>query len=71
MSANAFLQYLLDGYVSSYLLAVAGVLYLCWYKLSIELDPTEPPLLKPTIPYIGHIIGIIRYAGGGYHEKLA
>lgn len=24
-----------------------------------RLDPNEPPLLKPSIPLIGHIIGII------------
>lgn len=72
MSATATpFQHLLDGYMPSYILVVAAVLLLCWHKLSVKLDPAEPKLLKPTIPYIGHIIGMLRYSGGGYFEKLA
>lgn len=32
-------------------------------------DPREPPLLTPTIPFIGHIIGLIRYQAD-YHRIL-
>ncbi|KAK4665407.1 hypothetical protein QC763_0062110 [Podospora pseudopauciseta] len=32
-------------------------------------DPREPPLLKPTIPFIGHIIGLIRHQAD-YHRIL-
>lgn len=32
-------------------------------------DPREPPLLKPTIPFIGYIIGLIRHQAD-YHRIL-
>ncbi|KAK4201355.1 putative cytochrome P450 E-class, group IV [Triangularia verruculosa] len=34
-----------------------------------QVDPREPPLLKPTIPFIGHIIGLIRHQAE-YHRIL-
>lgn len=37
--------------------------------LTPRLDSNEPPLLKPSIPLIGHIIGIIRYQNE-YHRML-
>ncbi|KAH7014196.1 cytochrome P450 [Microdochium trichocladiopsis] len=41
--------------------AIAVVLALLVHRLSTpRLDPREPPLLKPTIPLVGHIIGLIR-----------
>ncbi|KIX98788.1 uncharacterized protein Z520_05249 [Fonsecaea multimorphosa CBS 102226] len=35
--------------------------------LAIDHSPGEPPIIKPRIPYIGHIIGIIRH-GTKYFE---
>ena len=29
--------------------------------LSVHLDPQEPPALKPSIPFIGHLIGMLRF----------
>jgi hypothetical protein len=29
--------------------------------LSPHVDPREPPILKPTIPFVGHLIGLIRH----------
>lgn len=52
---------LLEGYIPSIILAVAAVLLVCWQRLSVNLDPREPPLLKPKIPYIGHIIGLFKH----------
>ena len=35
--------------------------------LAFDYDAREPPIIKPKIPYIGHILGIIRY-GTKYFE---
>jgi hypothetical protein len=32
-------------------------------------DKREPPLAKPTIPFVGHIIGIIQHQNN-YHQLL-
>lgn len=61
MSINTMFASLLDGYTPSIILAAFAILLICWQRLSVNLDPKEPPLLKPTIPYVGHIIGIVRY----------
>ncbi len=58
MSISASVNVLLDGYTPSVILAVVAVLLLCWQRLSMKWDPQEPPILKPTIPFIGHIIGL-------------
>jgi hypothetical protein len=60
---------LLDGYTPSIVLATAAVLLVCWSRLSVRVDPREPPILKPTIPYIGHIIGLFTQQSS-YFEKL-
>ncbi|OAP63583.1 hypothetical protein AYL99_02810 [Fonsecaea erecta] len=50
------------------LLAVLTVLAVSVHRgLSIDHSPGEPPIIKPKIPYIGHILGIIRY-GTKYFE---
>ncbi|KAK3322713.1 cytochrome P450 [Apodospora peruviana] len=43
-------------------------LFLQFFALP-RMDPREPPLLKPTIPLIGHIIGMFRYQAD-YHLIL-
>ena len=44
------------GVMSALLLAVVlGRL------LSVHVDPQEPPALKPSIPFIGHLIGMLRF----------
>ncbi|KAH6673616.1 cytochrome P450 [Halenospora varia] len=69
---------LLDGYTPSILLAVAAVLLICWQRLAVSMDPREPPLLKPKVPYIGHILGLIKYTtsyfnvlNAKYHMPIA
>ncbi|KAH7185014.1 cytochrome P450 [Fusarium flagelliforme] len=42
-------------------LATAVALSLLNYLLTPRLNPREPPTVKPTIPWIGHIVGIIRH----------
>ncbi|KAH7383684.1 cytochrome P450 [Cadophora sp. MPI-SDFR-AT-0126] len=69
MSASVAFDVLLQGYTPSIILGIAAVLLVCWQRLSVQCDPREPPLLKPSIPYIGHIIGLFRY-NGEYFEKL-
>ena len=39
------------------------------YFLGVEFDEREPPVLNSTIPYIGHILGLIRH-GQYYLERL-
>ncbi|KAL2061782.1 hypothetical protein VTL71DRAFT_7160 [Oculimacula yallundae] len=69
MSFSSTFDVLLQGYTPSILLGIAAVVLVCWQRLSVKCDPQEPPLLKPSIPYIGHIIGLLRY-NGEYFEKL-
>ncbi|KAJ6441080.1 cytochrome P450 [Purpureocillium lavendulum] len=45
-----------------------AVSFLGWL-LTPSLDPREPPLLKPTIPLVGHIINLIRFQGE-FHPSL-
>ena len=49
-------QILLIGFI-----IFVGLVILALNCLSLKLDPLEPPLLKPSIPLIGHIIGLLRH----------
>lgn len=60
MAAPALFGTLFEGYTPSIVLGVTAVLLVCWQRLSVSLDPREPPLIKPTIPFIGHIIELIK-----------
>jgi hypothetical protein len=59
----------LDGYGSAVLVVVAALGLLLWQNIRIKMDPREPPLLRPWIPFIGHLIGMLRYHQT-YFEKL-
>lgn len=48
---------------------IAASIWLLDFILSPRLDPDEPPLIKPTIPLIGHIIGLLWHQNG-YHRVL-
>ena len=52
-----------------FLLAAAG--FAAWYSVGYfyapRLSPKEPPLLDHPIPYIGHILGLLRH-GTRYYE---
>ncbi|KAK4449078.1 cytochrome P450 [Podospora aff. communis PSN243] len=50
--------------------AAAAVIAILLHLLAIpNVEPREPPLVKPRIPLIGHIIGLIRYQAE-YHMML-
>ena len=55
------------------LLALAIVLATTWYALDYfyvpKQLPNEPPLVGHHIPYIGHIIGLLRY-GTRYYQII-
>ena len=57
-----------DSFWSSVLLGSAILALYLWSKLSsLQLDPQEPPVLKPKVPFIGHIIGLLYHAGEYYN----
>lgn len=60
------------GGVGSYglyiLLALTALAVLVRKALHIPMDPREPPLIRPKIPLIGHIIGMMRYQTAYFEE---
>ena len=52
-------------------LVIGGLiaLYLLNVLTTPRLDAREPPLLKPAVPLVGHIIGLLRHQSG-YHQIL-
>ncbi len=36
---------------------------------AIKIDPREPPYLKPSIPWLGHIVGLVK-EGANYFQQL-
>jgi len=69
MSIAGAFNLVFQGYTPLIVIAVVGVLLIIQQRLAIQLDPQEPPILKPRSPYIGHIIGLIQY-NGAYFDKL-
>lgn len=51
-------------------LAIVALTALAGHFFSAPLDPQEPPPLKPFIPFIGHIIGMIRH-GNRFLSRLS
>ena len=49
------------------LAALAGIGYLFYNFSSPRLFPNEPPLISSSIPYIGHVLGLLRY-GTKYYQ---
>lgn len=43
------------------LATLAVVAYFIRKITAISLSQQEPPLLKPRVPFIGHILGIMKY----------
>lgn len=48
--------------------SVLIVLFL-WILSLNKVDPREPPVIKPAIPVVGHIINLVRN-GLSYYTKL-
>lgn len=53
--------------VASTVAAFTALIYLLNYFYVPKHSPNEPPLLPSRIPYIGHILGLLRY-GTRYFE---
>ncbi|KAF1991366.1 cytochrome P450 [Aulographum hederae CBS 113979] len=51
------------------LLSVFVTAYLVHHLTKIDHDPREPPLIRPKIPWIGHILGVI-WRGTTYMQEL-
>ena len=52
------------------LLGVVALLYaLCEYFLTVKYDAKEPPLIPQHVPYIGHVLSLIRQ-GSNYYSKI-
>ncbi|KAI0129669.1 cytochrome P450 [Xylariales sp. AK1849] len=58
----------IDGFTISIILG-GSLLVLFWRLFTLRLDGQEPPPLKPDIPVVGHIIGMI-CGSHGYWLKL-
>lgn len=43
--------------------------YVAEYLFSIRDDPREPKRLRPRVPLIGHVLGLIT-SGPSYHSQL-
>ena len=50
----------LNRYATSIFLAIAVLVFLVQRSLAVRMDRREPPLVKPRIPYIGHIISLVK-----------
>jgi hypothetical protein len=59
----------LDGYTVSVILGGSLLVLLYWRLFVLRLDPREPPVLRPRLPVIGHILGMLRESHG-YWPKL-
>lgn len=60
---------ILSPTTSSYglVIAVAITLMLAYLvRFPVRMDPKEPPILRPRIPFIGHLIGLI-WLSHSYH----
>lgn len=50
-------------------LAIAIGVYLSGL-LDVKMDPREPPVVRPKVPFIGHIIGLLT-DGPNYMKRIA
>lgn len=58
------------SFVLAAILGIATSLFMIIaFFFHIERDSREPPFIPQTIPYIGHLIGIIR-KGGSYYDQV-
>lgn len=56
---ESFAAFAEGRYAYTAVFVVISLLLLGLRGMSPEMDPREPPLYKPRIPVIGHIIGIM------------
>ena len=63
----------MDGSFDVFLLSLVAVtIGAVWYALDYwyapKRHPNEPPVVSHNIPYIGHVLGLLRH-GSKYFEK--
>ena len=51
------------------IIILAAVVVICWKLIRIEKDPREPPVATSNVPFVGHIIGLMRHQGD-YFKSL-
>jgi hypothetical protein len=49
-------------------IALVAALVLLGRLLAPKIGPSEPPILKPRIPFVGHIIGMMREKNSFYQR---
>lgn len=59
----------LDPGIIAITVGILSVLFLLWRTADVSLDPDEPPIALSRIPFVGHILGLMRYQVG-YFEIL-
>jgi len=52
-----------------FILAASFIYFVLNHFFGFKYDPKEPPLIPQRIPYIGHLIGIIRH-GPKYYSRV-
>ena len=60
MALNATVG-VMESYPPLILLSIIAACLLVWHRFRAQMDPLEPPQLKPRIPLVGHLIGMLRY----------
>jgi hypothetical protein len=60
MDPTEVLSSKLTEYMPWFFVLLAVVVLVRWQPI-IKMEPLEPPLLQPTIPYVGHAIGFLRH----------
>ncbi|KAK7995168.1 hypothetical protein PG990_013941 [Apiospora arundinis] len=56
--------------VCSLSIVVAAILVILNYCSTLPYDPKQPPCIRPKIPIIGHMVGLLRH-GTGYYSIIA
>ncbi|EED11449.1 cytochrome P450 oxidoreductase, putative [Talaromyces stipitatus ATCC 10500] len=70
MLANNFQELVTSLPLSRVLLTVGLIIITLWIVSRKNVDPREPPEIKPTIPAVGHIINLVRN-GLSYYTKIS
>lgn len=61
-----------DGYTLSIVLAIATALAVTYAAVfPVRMDPKEPPIFRPRVPFIGHLLGLISLSHGYHRSQLS
>lgn len=58
-----------DSLLAPVIGAIAATIVVLHYVLRIAKVPREPPFVPQKIPYVGHLIGILRH-GTKYYDSI-